>query len=143
MRVITIICLVLAFAAAAFAATHEGGARGNGAAGDLAAKPKHQGFSISGHAAGLVPGTHGHLRLKVHNRHRFKIRVTSIKTRVGNASATCPASNLSVRRFRGHQKVRGRHSRRFRVRIAMAASAPNACQGVTFPLAYKGRAVKR
>jgi hypothetical protein len=142
MKVITIICLVLAFAAAAFAATHEGGARGNGAAGELAAKPKHPGFSISGHTAGVVPGAHGRLRLQVHNRHRFKIRVTSIKTRVGNASAICPASNLSVRRFRGHKKVRARHARSFRVRIAMAASAPNACQGATFPLTYKGRAVR-
>jgi hypothetical protein len=142
MRTKTIICLVLALAAASLAATHEGCARG-GAAGGLGAKHKHPRFSITGHVAGLLPRAHRKLRLKVHNWHRFKIRVTSIKTRVGNASATCRASNLSVRRFRGHKKVRGRHSRRIRIRIAMAASAPNACQGASFPLTYKGRAVRR
>lgn len=142
MKVITIICLVLAFAAAAFAATHEGGARGHGVAGELAAKREHPGFPISGHADGLEPGARGSLRLKVHNGHGFKIEVTSIKTRVGNASATCPASNVSVRSFRGHEKVPGHHSRRVRVPIAMAASAPKACQGATFPLTYEGRAVR-
>lgn len=141
MKVITIICLVSAFAATAFAATHEGGARGTAQQASSSSGPIRPGFSISGYAAGLVPGAHGSLRLKVHNPHRFDIRVTSIETRVG-ASATCPASNLSVRRFSGHKKVRARHSRYVRVRIAMAASAPDACQRATFPLTYKGRAVR-
>ena len=142
-KLITIVCFVLAFAGGAFAAAHEGGAGGTSAAGDLAAKQKYPGFSITGHVTGLLPGAHGRLRLKVHNRHRFKIRVTSIKTRVGDPSAACRASNVSVRRFRGHKKVPGRHSRRIRVRIRMAASAPDACQGARFPLTYKGRAVRR
>jgi len=141
MRAMKIICLVLAMTATAIAVTHARRVEGAGAgsASALAAKGG-PGFSVSGHAIGLLPGAPGSLALRVTNRQRFTLNVASITARVGDAGPGCPAANVSVGRFRGHLKVKPHHSRRVQVAISLAPLAPDACQGASFPLSFKGRA---
>jgi hypothetical protein len=97
-------------------------------------------FKIAGSVGGLYPGQSKPLVLTVKNPQGFKIVVTSMTTKVKNASATCPASNLTVSAFSGQLAVPANGSAKTSVVVTMAKSAPDACKAVTFPLVYSGLA---
>jgi len=99
-------------------------------------------FTIAGSVAGLYPGHTVPMVLIVTNPKSFSIVVTSITTTVGDASAACPASNLSVTAFSGQLLVPGLGSANTTVQVGMAQSATDTCQGATFPLVYGGLASK-
>ena len=99
-------------------------------------------FTIAGNVAGMFPGRTVPMLLTVNNPKSFPIVVTSITTTVGNASAACPASNLSVTPFAGQLTVPSLGSAVTTVVVSMALSATDGCQGATFPLVYSGLASK-
>lgn len=99
-------------------------------------------FTISGDVGDLYPGVVRWLTLTVANHESFAIVVTSLTVTVGAARATCGASNLTVQSFSGQLKVQAGGKASTKVHISMAHSAPNACQGVVFPLHYEGLARK-
>ena len=102
----------------------------------------HGTFTIAGSVGGLYPGASARLVLTVSNPQPFAIDVTSITTTVGDASASCAASNLTVAAFSGNLNVPGRSSARVAVPVALGHAAPDACQGAVFPLTYSGLAQK-
>lgn len=99
-------------------------------------------FRIAGSVAGLFPGFGMTLMLTVTNPQPFKIVVTSITTSVGNANVGCTAANVSIAAFSGKLLVPAQGSAHTSVPVSMAASAPDACIGATFPLSYRGLAQK-
>jgi hypothetical protein len=99
-------------------------------------------FRIAGSVGGLYPGLSSPLVLTVNNPQAFTIVVTSITTTVTDASATCLAPNLSVSAFSGQLSVPGFGAAQTSVLASLAQSAPDACIGATFPLAYSGLAGK-
>lgn len=112
--------------------------------GALAAKSSSSGaFRIAGSIRGLYPGDSTRLVLTVINTRHFGIVVTSISTRVHTSRARCSASNLTVHKFVGHLKVPARRSVKVSLPVRLSRGAPNACQGVAFPLTYSGLARRR
>lgn len=99
-------------------------------------------FTLRGHVGGLFPGASRRLVIAVHNRSRRSLRVRSITTRVRDAKRGCRARNLRVSAFRGRLRIGPRRSRRVAVRVRMLPSAPAACQGAVFRLAFRGRATR-
>jgi hypothetical protein len=100
------------------------------------------GFSVSGRVTGLYPGRTRAVSLRVANRHRVAILVTSLTARVRDGRAGCPARSLLVVPFRGAVRVAPRRRARIGVLVRMRRSAPDACQGASFPLRFRGRAVR-
>jgi hypothetical protein len=98
----------------------------------------HLAFRIGGSVGGLYPGFSTQLVLTVVNSQSYKIVVTSITTRVGAPKAGCSASNLIVGAFTGHLKVKAHKSAQLSVPVTLSHAAPDACQGVVFPLTYSG-----
>lgn len=99
-------------------------------------------FSISGHASGLFPGHSEPLILHVTNTDPFPLVVTTLTTIVSRASASCGPSNLAAGAFRGRLSVKAHGTATKVITITMSASAPNGCRGATFPLLFRGTAVK-
>lgn len=95
-------------------------------------------FGIAGSVKGLYPGLSTPLVLTVSNRQSFAIVVTSITTSVTSASAPCSASMLSVSSFSGRLSVPAMRSAKTSLVVKMRPSAPDACIGATFRLAYSG-----
>lgn len=102
----------------------------------------HGAFTIAGAVGGLYPGASTQLVLTVSNPQPFAIDVTSITTAVANPSASCAGSNLSVAAFSGNLTIPGRGAKKVSVPVALSHAAPDACQGVVFPLTYSGLANK-
>jgi len=100
------------------------------------------GFGITGDVSGLYPGQIASLQLTISNPKPFEISVTSITTAVGSATRTCPAAYLSVGAFSGHLRVGANGKATTTVTATLEHSAPDACQGAMFPLAYTGNAVR-
>ncbi len=95
-------------------------------------------FQITGRVAGLYPGQSGPLQLTVTNPQRYSITVTSIATTVGSASSSCPGTYLQVTAFSGSVVVAAQHQVAVTVTATMLSTAPDGCQGTTFPLVYAG-----
>lgn len=95
-------------------------------------------FTISGKVLGLYPGKTLPLTLTVTNPNKFSITVTSSTTSISNASSACTAPHLKVTSFSGSLVVGALNSAKVKVNTTLLHSAPNACQGVEFPLHYTG-----
>jgi hypothetical protein len=103
---------------------------------------RHRGLKVSGHIEGLYPGASEVLPVKVKSRLPFRVRVRSIRTVVADAGPSCSAANLQVPGYTGRLKIRPRRSRRVNLRIAMPATAADACEGASFPLRFRARATR-
>ena len=99
-------------------------------------------FFINGTVTGFYPGATLPLTLKVTNPEPWAIVVTSISTQVGGASSGCPSGYLSVGPFSGHLKIPPRSWGSLQVLAQLNHAAPDACQGVVFPLSYLGKAAR-
>jgi hypothetical protein len=99
-------------------------------------------FRISGNVAGLYPGARLPLVLTVTNPQHFAIAVTTLSVSAGNAAPGCTAANLTATSFSGRLTVPAGGTGAVSVRVTLAHSAPNACQGAVFPLRYTGVASK-
>jgi hypothetical protein len=98
---------------------------------------------VRGHVRGLYPGARKRIRVVVRNRANMVVLLDGLYVRVTDASASCAAANVRVRRFRGSKPIPAGGHRRFRLRVRMRASAPNACQGARFPLMFTTRIAPR
>lgn len=107
-----------------------------------ATSSERSGFSISGSVSGLYPGASLPLVLTVSNPHAFAIDVTSVTTSVGTPNAGCASSKLTVTPFAGNLVVADHATATLTVTATLSHDAPDACQGVVFPLQYSGTAVK-
>lgn len=95
-------------------------------------------FKITGSVGGLYPGGASRLRLTVHNQRAFSLIVTSMTTKVEDASAHCPSADLAVGAFSGHLSTPAFGSAVVTVPARLAQKAPNACIGAHFPLIFSG-----
>jgi hypothetical protein len=100
-------------------------------------------FAITGNVAGLFPGASRSLVLSVFNPEPFTIVVTSVTTTVGSPSLQCPGTLMTVTPFSGKRSVPAHGAGQVTVTASLDHSAPNACQGVTFPFHYTGLAKKK
>ena len=105
-------------------------------------RPSHLELAISGDVEGLHPGAHAALEVTVANPYAFDVRLRSLEITVGDAGPDCSAPALIVGPIPTDDIVRGRAASVVDVPIAMADSAPDACQGATFPLTYTATAAK-
>jgi hypothetical protein len=112
------------------------------AAAPSAQASSRRGFTITGSVGGLYPGDAAPLVLTVTNPQDFAIDVTSLVTSVATASGSCPSSYLSVSSFAGHLHIAARGAATTTVDLSLSHSAPDACQGAQFQLAYSGQASK-
>jgi hypothetical protein len=103
---------------------------------------EESGFRIAGVVGGLYPGDTATLVLTVSNAEPFAIVVTSISTAVAAPSAGCKAAYLTVAAWTGALAVPGRAKAQVTVPVTLAHAAPDACQGMVFPLLYSGTARK-
>jgi hypothetical protein len=101
------------------------------------------GFSIKGTTGPLFPGTTGDLVLTIRNPFDFAITVHSVRVVVRDASGGCHGDNLTTPGLTSDVRVKAKSSATVTVPITMAADAPNACQGKSFPLVFAGRATRR
>lgn len=98
-------------------------------------------FTISGSVADLAPGLERSLVVQLRNPGRDPLSVSSLAVSVGRPSRSgCAASNLAVSPFRGPVTVPADGTASTTLAVRLAAGAPNACQGTSFPLTYRGRA---
>ena len=101
-------------------------------------------FTIAdvGTAAGLVPGGTVARTVRVTNPNNVDIKVTWLDTAVGRPSPSCPANTVTVDPLRLPVLVARNGHADVPLTVRMAASAPNACRNLTFPLTYSGTAIK-
>ena len=93
-------------------------------------------FELSGNFTGLYPDADLVVPVTVHNPQRYAVMVTTATIVIGDATAQCGAANLSADRFSGGIMLDAKASTTIPIRMHMAANAPDACQGVTFPLSF-------
>lgn len=99
------------------------------------------GFSIYGSVHGLYPGSSVALKLIIVNQLTAPLTVLTVTTAVSSPRSGCAANNLTVAPFSGHLPLPAQGKATRLVRVSMAHSAPNACQGVRFTFTYSGTAV--
>ncbi|MGO9196514.1 MAG: hypothetical protein ACLQK4_05240 [Acidimicrobiales bacterium] len=99
-------------------------------------------FSIAGKMSGLFPGKKLPLVLRLHNPNKLTITVTSVTTSVENATSKCGAKYVSVTGFSGHIAVAAGKTEKVTLHVTMKTSAPNSCEGKSFPFHYKGSATE-
>jgi hypothetical protein len=99
-------------------------------------------FGVRGSATGLQPGARVPLTLRLTNPSPFPVRVTSVTVAVGDASPDCTAAMLSVRPMTHPVGIDAKSETTTALSITLAASTPDTCQGLSFPLTYGGSATR-
>src|SRR4051812_26159325 len=93
-------------------------------------------FTLTTSYTGLYPNADASVPVTVHNPAAYELAVHTAAVRVGDASPGCPAINLEAFSYSG-DVVAPRHGEAtIPIRMHMVASAPDACQGATFPLSF-------
>lgn len=106
-----------------------------------AAKAKASRVKIRGYVEYLYPGAKVRLQLTLRNRSPQRVRVRWVKARVRDAGAGCTAANLKIPPRKKLRLKIGHHKRKgVAMWATLADSAPESCQGATFPLTYKAKA---
>ncbi len=95
-----------------------------------------QEFTLSASVDGLFPRADIEAPVTVHNPLPYAIAVHTADVIVGSASSSCPATNLTAQSFVGDVTIPRGGTAAVTIRMQMPASAPNACQGATFPLTF-------
>jgi LPXTG-motif cell wall-anchored protein len=93
-------------------------------------------FVLSASLSGLYPNVDADFPVSVTNPRDFAIAVQSATVTIGDASPSCTSTYLAARSFSGDVVVPAHGSATFPVHLHMAGSAPDACQGATFPLTF-------
>ena len=133
--------VVLASVAAASASIAGVGGGGGGDIGAPAKRGAH--LRVHGTVVGLYPGARKKLHVHVRNTSPRSMQLRALRTKPSDASAACARDYLHVKRMkRSRARVPGNSRTTVNVSVRMAASAPDACQGASWPLRYRVR-VKR
>jgi hypothetical protein len=100
-----------------------------------------------GQAPLLYPGVPRNLPVTFINPNNFAIKVTSYRVTVATSSTACPASNLAVVAgtvsLNPGLAIAKNDSTATTVPIKLIASAPDACQSVSFTITINASAVKK
>jgi hypothetical protein len=100
-----------------------------------------------GQAPLLYPGVPRNLPVTFINPNNFAIKVTSYRVTVATSSTACPASNLAVVvgtvSLNPGLAIAKNDSTATTVPIKLVASAPDACQSVSFTITINASAVKK
>src|SRR5262245_14180861 len=99
-----------------------------------AATPISRAIVLHGRARGLCPGAFRRMRVVVRNPGAAAVRLTGVTATVANASPACRARNVKVRAFLGSRTIPGLGQATLYLRTRMRRRAPNACQGLRFPV---------
>lgn len=99
------------------------------------------GFAIAGEVDGLFPGADVTLDAQVTNPHPFAILVIAASATVLDATAGCPASMLEIGASQATVEVPAGGTGVVPLEVRMSLGAPDACQGVTWPLEFSGTAI--
>ena len=105
----------------------------------LLKKSKKKPLKISGHADHLVPGVTTIYEVKIRNNLKHRVKMRSVKAKVGDASAVCPRSLVRAKKVRTTKALRARRTRRVQMEVTLLPEAPDVCQGAKFPVRYKAR----
>ena len=87
---------------------------------------------VTGGLRSLYPGARRRLPLVVWSNRGFRIRVVSLRVRVGNARRGCGRKYLRVRRFRRRLVVPPHGFRTVDLSVTMLPSAPDACKTLNY-----------
>ena len=98
-------------------------------------------FTLSADFTGLYPNADLTVPVTVHNLQTYDVAVRAATVIVGDASAACGATNVVAHLFSGDVVVASGAGATIPVRLQMLAGAPDACQGVTFPLTFDAHGV--
>lgn len=104
-------------------------------------RPRRSGLSVQGTVDGLYPGQVTTIDVTVRNRTSRAVRVSLVTARVRTAPQGCPTSVLRLGAARPDRVLRPGRRAVVPLPVSLDGSAPDACQGVTFPLSL--RAVAR
>ncbi len=96
-------------------------------------------FSLSADFVGLFPGADLGAPVTARNPQPYALIVKTASVSISDAGPGCAASNVTVQSFSGDVTVPAGGSATIPVRIQMSPSAPDACQGATFPLQFQAR----
>jgi hypothetical protein len=101
-------------------------------------------FTIAdvGTATGLVPGGTVTRTVRVTNPNSQTIKLVRLDTSVGRPSAHCPANAVTVAPLATQILIARNSHADVPLTVRMAASAPDGCRNLTFPLTYSGTAIK-
>ncbi len=108
----------------------------------MATVPAAEPIEITGEIDGLYPGSSATLQAQVVNPHPFPIEVISFDVAVSDASASCPASALEIRNVGTGVVIAAGETGTVPVEVQMTPTAPESCQGATWPLSYSATAVE-
>jgi hypothetical protein len=97
---------------------------------------------IAGRVRGLVPGVPRTLRLVIRNPYGFPIVMRSIAVIVGDASRRCSRRDVVSPGLTEPLRVPASSRIAVRVPIKLRRATVDACQGVSYPLTFRGRAVR-
>jgi hypothetical protein len=101
-----------------------------------------QALVLSGKVGHLFPGERTVIVVRVRNREPFPLRLKWVGVRIGKLRTGCPKTALVVKPLRAKRRIGARRFIRIRLKVIMKATAPNGCQGMRFPLRFRGRAVR-
>jgi hypothetical protein len=98
-------------------------------------------FTLSAQVSGLYPNATLMAGVRVDNPQSYAISVRTASVTVGDANAGCTSANLTTSPFGGAVDVAANGSGTVPIRLHMLTSAPDACQGASFPLSFEATAV--
>jgi LPXTG-motif cell wall-anchored protein len=93
-------------------------------------------FTLTTNYTGLYPDADVTVPVTVHNPMAYDLAVHTAAVEVGNANPGCTAGYLEASSFSGDVVAPAHADTTIPIRMHMLASAPDACQGATFPLSF-------
>jgi hypothetical protein len=111
-------------------------------AGPAAATTVEEPIEIAGEVDGLFPGGDATLQAEVANPHPFAIEVTAFDVVIGDANASCPATVLEIGPATTGVIIQAGETGVVPVPVRLSETAPDSCQGATWPLTYLATVVE-
>src|SRR4051812_46907912 len=93
-------------------------------------------FTLTTSYTGLYPDADVTVPVAVHNPKAYDLAVHTAVVQVGDASPGCAAGYLDASSFSGDVIAPAHGDATIPIRMHMLASAPDSCQGATFPLRF-------
>ena len=98
-------------------------------------------FELTGDVTGIYPNATVVAPVRVHNSEQYTLTVESTQVLIGDAAAGCDAANLTARAVGPPVVVAAGGVANIPIQVHMLASAPDTCQGATFPLTFVAEGV--
>jgi LPXTG-motif cell wall-anchored protein len=93
-------------------------------------------FTLTTNYTGLYPDADVSVPVTVHNPLDYDLAVHTARVHVGDANPDCTAQYLEASSYAGDVVAPSQSDATIVIRMHMLASAPDACQGATFPLSF-------